>query len=285
MINLNFEYQELFTLQILHEYYKGEKTSDFIILPSIESSNITKRLGLITKQIDNKLYVLIERNKKELLHTTLFSSLTFSFFVYPNNSYFHNFTDLPITISEDEILYFNNKKTEIKNEDPSAINTGEYISEKDYKNIKILTTFPTETSSKKPIALIEIGISDLINNSTKDYFIKFSARKTYWKYAFVSRHRKLENNVSIIVTDGIATNFVRHENEILLNKQEASIFISETPLPLIQLNNQRLSLITKNKMGKTVEIIPLLPLPSVEMAKPEARMKDAKVFSEVVVYL
>ena len=285
MININFEYQELFTLQILHAYYKEEKVSDFIILPSMESLSISKSFGLIIKQIHNKLFILTERDKKELLHTSLFSSLTFSFFLYTTNNHFHNFTDLPITTFDDEILYLNNRK--IKNGDAhsNAIHCSEYVSEKNYKSIKSITALPIETGSKKLIALIEIGIFDLINNSTKDYFIKFAARKTYWKYAFVSKHRRLENNLSIIVTDGIYSNFVRHENEVLLNKQEASIFISDVPLPLAQINNQRLTLITKNKIGKTIEIIPTLPLPSIEMVKPESRMKEARVLSEVVVYL
>lgn len=286
MINISFAYQELFTFRILHEYYKEEKTSDFILLPSIESSVIANRLGIIIKQIENKLFILIEKEKIELLSSFEFLTLKFSFFIYSTNIHFNNFTDSPINPSSNEILYFNTKHIEDRCLDSSTAHAGIYVTEKNYKNkTNITTSFPKEPDSKKTIGLIEIYISDLISSTIQDYFIKFATRKTYWKYAFVSRHRKLEDHAEIISTDGILLSFVRQDNEFLLNNQEATIFVSDSPVPLKQFNNQRLSLIMKNKIGKTIEIIPMLPLPSIEMVKPESRMKEAKVFSEVVVYL
>ena len=286
MMNISFAYQELFTFRILHEYYKEEKTSDFILLPSIESSVIANRLGIIIKQIENKLFILIEKEKIELLSSSEFLTLKFSFFIYSTNIHFNNFTDLPINPSSNEILCFNTKHIEDRCLDSSIAHAGIYVTEKNYKNkMSITTLFPKESNSKKLIGIIEIYIADLISSTIQDYFIKFAARKTYWKYAFVSRYRKLEDHAEILSTDGILLSFARQDNEFLLNNQEATIFVSDAPIPLKQFNNQRLSLIMKNKIGKTIEIIPMLPLPSIEMVKPESRMKEAKVFSEVVVYL
>ncbi len=296
MLNISFQYRSSFSFRILHEYYTDETLTDFLIIPSQRSAEKARRLGLIIKQVDNKLSLLFEEEKKELLSTLPSEDLKFSFFIYTKNLYFQNFTQLPIETPAGKILYFSNRNDQ--GERPSGVvSKGEFIEEQDYIDIdQVPEPFPAEHPIKKPIAFVEIHLPQElkkeIENKTdfkelpqQDYFIKFSARKTYWKYAFVSQHRKLESQAEIVNGDGLSATFSRKENEILLNKQEATIFISNEPLVLKQRSEYDLKLTQKDKVSKATEIIPRLPVPSIEMIKPESRAADAKVYSEVIVYI
>lgn len=296
MLNISFHYRALFSFRVLHEYYSDETLTDFLMVPTSYSNAKARSLGLIIKQIDNTLSVLFEEEKKELIATLPAEELTFSFFIYTKNLYFQNFTQLPIEAPEGRLLYFSNRNNNGELA-PGALSKNEHVGEADYRNLsEINEPFPAEHPVRKPIAFVEIVVPELLRKeilekedfkslSQPNYFIKFSARKTYWKYAFVTMYRKLENQAEILHSGGLPANFTRTGNETLLNKQEAVVFVSNEPLTLKQRSEYELKLTQKDKVSKATEIIPRLPVPSIEMIKPESRAEDAKIYSEVVVYI
>ncbi len=296
MLNISFNYRAVFSFRILHEYYTDETLTDFMILPSARSIEKARRLGLLIKQQDNRLTLLFEEEKQELLSMLPAEEFRFSFFIYSKNNYFYNFTQLPVQAPEGKILHFSNRAI-AAGVSPTFLSKEEHIGIQDYLNIsEIKEEFPAEHPTKKPIAYIEIDLPELLRQEIarntdfnelpqQEYFIRFSARKTYWKYAIVSKYRKLETLAEIIPGDGSSVSFSRHENELLLNKQEASIFISNEPLILKQNSDYDLKLTQRDRVSKTTEIIPRLPVPSVEMIKPESREEDARIYSEVVIYI
>jgi hypothetical protein len=296
MLSISFNYRPLFTFHILHEYYANEIQQDLFIVPTDQSARKAKSMGFILKQVENKVTLSFEEDKMELLNFFPIEELVFSFFIYNKNPYFNNFTQLPIEIQGDKILYFSNRNDK-KEELPSGkIHKQETVSEKDFVDVSwIKQPFSAEYPLKKPIAFVEIAMPKVIQTQIADfvpfreltianYFIKFSARKTYWKYAFVFGKRTLEEFAEITF-EGLPVSFSRKGNETLLNKQEANIFVSDEPLVLKEFSDYNLKLIQRSKMSRDVEIIPRLPVPSVEMIKPESRKEDSKVFSEIVVYI
>lgn len=296
MLNISFHYRSVFSFRVLHEYYSDETLTDFLMVPTAYSADKARRLGFIIKQIDNTLSVLFEEEKKELIATLPPEELKFSFFIYTKNLYFQNFTQLPIEAPEGKILYFSNRSN--NGELPAgAISKNEQAGEPDYRDLtEINEPFPAEHPIRKPVAFVEIFVPELLRKEILEredfkslpqleYFIKFSARKTYWKYAFVTQYRKLENQAEILHSGGLPASFTRADNETLLNRQEAIVFISTEPLTLKQRSEYELKLTQKDRVSKATEIIPRLPVPSIEMIKPESRAADAKIYSEVVVYL
>ncbi len=296
MLNISFSYRPLFTFSLLHEYYADELLSDISIIPTKQSATKAQSMGFIAKQTEHKFSLLCEEEKLELLNLLPAEELKFSFFIYTNNLYFNNFTQLPIEKPENKILYFSNLNEKKETLPSGKLHSKENVSEENYIDLALVThPFPEEHPIKKPIAFVEISIPELIKKeladftpfnelTAHDYFIKFSARKTYWKYAFVARNRKLDK-AEVVPGEGLPASFSQKGNEVLLNNQEASIFVSDEPLALKQFSEYNLKLTQKNKASKDTEILPRLPVPSIEMIKPESRAKDSKIFSEIVVYL
>jgi hypothetical protein len=296
MLNFSFSYRPLFTFSLLHEYYANEILSEISIIPTKQSLAKAQSMGFIAKQTENKFSILCEEDKLELVNLLPTEELKFSFFIYTNNLYFNNFTQLPIEKPDNKILYFSNLNDNKGTLPSGKMHIHENVSEENYIDLSLVShPFPEEHPIKKPIAFVEISIPELLKKeitdftpfnelTTHDYFIKFSARKTYWKYAFVSRSRKLEK-AEVVPGEGLPASFSQKSNEVLLNNQEAFIFISDEPLVLKQFSEYNLKLTQKNKASKDTEILPRLPVPSIEMIKPESRAIDTKVFSEIVVYI
>ena len=281
MINIQFDYIELFTVKILHDYYNKETTSDFKIIPTPETSILCKKLGVIIKQVDNKFFILIEQEKMELLDFPLFAESKFSFLIYNSLIYFKNFTNISIESSSDKILYFHNKNQKSEARSIFSLDSEEIVYLKNDQNFSCIDFF----AKHKPIALAEIFFTDLSQqNISRNYCIKFSSRQTFWKYAFIKKNLS-DNEIEIVTREGLPVRFIKHKNEILLHKCEAIIFISENPIPVKEFYTHRFSLITKNKMDKTIEIIPTLPLPGIEMIKSELKLGVVRMISEVVIYL
>ncbi len=288
MISIPFDYQKMFTISVLHDYYREEKNTDFILTPSKESTVVASSMSLIIKQINNNIIILYEKAKLSFSHSSPFKDLKLSFYIYSTNNFFTNFTQLPIEAPIDKILYFSNRKNKNSNIHSNIIHKEEYVTERDYVDLScISTSIFKKNSTKKALAVVDIFISELIENDfkTQDYLIKFAARKTYWKYAFIEANRLLGKEAELVSADDSTIKFSRRDNEILRNKREACIFISEDTLALKQFNTLRLKLISKNNIGKMSDIIPVLPLPLIDMVLPESRKLETPVFSEVVVYL
>jgi hypothetical protein len=293
MLNISFRYHTAFTFCVFHEYYQDELATDLLMIPSSYSSDKARRLGMIIKQSNNQLKLLFEEEKTEMFLSLPAEELRFSFFIYSKNSYFYNFTQLPLEAPSGKLLYFSNQNEATQ----GKLSKADFVTEKDYVERSLIKDpFPSEHPTKQPIAFVEIFLSDFFQKtdaslsdfseiSSPEYSIRFAARKTYWKYAIVPQHRKLDHQAQIIHGDGLAASFTRKENETLLNNQQATIFISDEPLMLKQRTEYALKLTQKDKVSKAHEIIPRLPVPAIDMIKPESRAADAKIYSEVVVYI
>jgi hypothetical protein len=165
-----------------------------------------------------------------------------------------------------------------------------------YENGKLTSTFVlfSNVPVKRPIAIVDISLSGIIKkefmNGVKEnevpfynYAISFSSRNTFWKYFLIGKYNTNLKN-TVIDSGGIKLKFKGPEEVKMQNGTDAIMFVSESPLPLKQINDLRFQL--KNvrmgiSSGKT--IMDRLPLPSPEMIKPESREQNSKIFSEIIV--
>ena len=108
MIDLQFQFKSLFTINVTHTYYAGRGGRDIKFIPSRSTAQLINKLGLLLRQEDGVLHVLHDAERIEAFKYKLEKTdLTFSFWMTTNNVYFRNITDLP-TEYRDSILFFKN---------------------------------------------------------------------------------------------------------------------------------------------------------------------------------
>jgi hypothetical protein len=106
----------LFDIRIAHKYYTSGFSGDFTVVPSAECRMILDRLGWIAKESKEGIGIYApvklknegEENDPFRLKKSLNDDLRLTFLMFLNNSYFENFTDLPLTKEPKAKMYFNN---------------------------------------------------------------------------------------------------------------------------------------------------------------------------------
>lgn len=148
----------------------------------------------------------------------------------------------------------------------------------------------------KPIGLVSISysgdqaeklIQSLKEGDTPSYRFKinFNNRQTFWKYFLVQKYNDALKNTSIVSKEA-EVGFSGPEEVVLGNGVKAVQFTSKTALPLHERGAYRFQLkSTKAGMVNGKVVVETLPLPSVEMIKPETKESNSRIFSEIIVYV
>jgi hypothetical protein len=147
----------------------------------------------------------------------------------------------------------------------------------------------------KPVAAIELWLGKQVpaaNRPVQDngkvkpivFDIAFKARPIFWKYYVMSQH--LRELPGLGIANGRSgIKFKGPQTELLLEKHEAQVFISEEAIPLSERRKHKFQLHKnhggKDKLGKAV--VSMLPQPGPEDIKP---LKDQpnQYFSEIFIY-
>lgn len=118
------------------------------------------------------------------------------------------------------------------------------------------------------------------------YQIKFESRKTFWKYYFISKYLPNLDHAEIEIT-GNTLQFEKAQEVLLPNGTKATCFEAKQALPLKKKPNLNMQLIRKKdaKGNNIRQILCKVPAPNYEGLKAESRQIDAKVFSEVIIYV
>lgn len=119
MISVN--YQPLFTIELLHNYFASGACTDFIITPTARTVNVLNGYKIKTKQYGHKLFTAIQSDPsipagqppKPFIIPGADMQLTF--FLQLNNPLFFNYTALPFSNPANNIYYFTNKSNNIHN--------------------------------------------------------------------------------------------------------------------------------------------------------------------------
>ncbi len=87
------QFQPLFTISIVHEYYTGQTCKDFSFVIPADSNQLLKNGKLIAKIYEDKLYVLFQQDETRQAVVSL-AGKTLRFGLKLLNPFFSNFTDL-----------------------------------------------------------------------------------------------------------------------------------------------------------------------------------------------
>ncbi len=130
MIDIDFDI--LFTVQILHEYYHDEVCPDFTFMPSVQTAQVLNGYKMVWKQLANTLYVGIQTGGASPL-VVPDTTTQFTFFISCGNPLFSNYTNIPSTAGQQKLFYFSNLNNNIGNSRNFLSQTMDpYSSAKDY---------------------------------------------------------------------------------------------------------------------------------------------------------
>jgi len=106
-----FNYKEILSVEIAHDYYKNGHCEDFLIQPSLQCSQVLRNCGWIFKssKYGFKLFAdVVQNSNTSILKKTIEKPLKFIFLLHLQNPLLVNFSELPFNISPDFKYYFNN---------------------------------------------------------------------------------------------------------------------------------------------------------------------------------
>ena len=110
MINLEFQYKPLFKVKAIHEFFT-DKPNGFTFVPTAKTAELCRRMSLLIKHPNNEIHVLCDNLRQEPLRQFLSNesenALKLSFFLFSQNPYFINITNIPTELPGN-IFYFSN---------------------------------------------------------------------------------------------------------------------------------------------------------------------------------
>ncbi len=263
------KYDLLFTVCIHHTFYFDELFRDLHIILSAGTAGIMEKTGLLFKQDKNCINVYYDQENLEAIKMCIndtFEPLSFIFKAFSKDSSFLNYTEVDI-FKENKILFFSNINAE--SIVASITKTG-IVSGSDYSDINspdISAALSWYDQNIKPhfiIAVYPVPDRNQIFNKQGDpvknqYNIKFSTRKTFWKYIVIGKKTKED----LIISD--------KENRIIFSETDSpdlpsenkiKSFISNQPIAMKERSNCHFEL--KTEKSNTV-IIKKLPSPSTDI--------------------
>jgi hypothetical protein len=125
MIDINFQYYPICSVELLHGYYSSGILPDTTFTPLPATDTLLQKLGFLFRVQDNKFYILYDQLDAQKLIYTLennYKSIKLHFAVNHSNPYFNVISNLPYTHSQ-KIYLSNNQKQYLSKE--------AFVSEKD----------------------------------------------------------------------------------------------------------------------------------------------------------
>ncbi|MFA0964160.1 hypothetical protein AB9P05_20290 [Roseivirga sp. BDSF3-8] len=156
--------------------------------------------------------------------------------------------------------------------------------------------YPGTNLTLKPLGLIEISIDGEMKEEvikaiseegtipSHSFTVTFERRATYWKYLIVPRYSNGIKN-TIIYSEEKEAVFEGPEEIVLHNGTTAWAFSSKEPIVLQDMPHCHFQLKRAGANGSGKVIVSRLPAPGIEMIKPETRKSDAKIYSEIIVFI
>jgi hypothetical protein len=136
MINLKFQYKQLISIKVAHNYYSEGASNDFYIVPTPRTVKLIEKMSMLVRTLESEIHILFDASKLELLHHRLSNSndseSKFSFMLFANNPYFVNITDIPVDLNN-KIFYCSNKNIGINKS--GVLHSNEFVGDEDLFNV------------------------------------------------------------------------------------------------------------------------------------------------------
>lgn len=109
------KYNLLFTLELLHKYFKDQLCADFMITPSDKTKEVLDGHKMIAKQYKHQFYVGVQLDNVGKPLPVPEGGMQLTFFLQLSNPLFFNYTNLPFASPGNNIYYFTNRNNNRSN--------------------------------------------------------------------------------------------------------------------------------------------------------------------------
>ena len=170
------QFDSLFHVEILHNYYKEGKGEEFVIEPSSTCKRVLQNYGLLFKKVPYGFMVLYEfEGEPGSFHPVkpIEDDLKFTFALSLKKPYFINYSNLPLDSREDQIFYGNNLNNNLKNGKLllTSDTNSEYLTEQDRIYLRPqFFQYTFESSNPKITVLVLVSFS--VPSSFSSFFEK-----------------------------------------------------------------------------------------------------------------
>ncbi len=114
MLMILFNYKKLFSIEIMHAYYRSRYSDDLVFLPDTPSQSLLQGLGLRFREHTAGFSIFADTNQQNELKKNLPSTLKLTFLVFLKNPYFINFSAIRYNNEPQKAFYFNNRQVNKK---------------------------------------------------------------------------------------------------------------------------------------------------------------------------
>jgi hypothetical protein len=227
---------------------------EFNVQPLSTTLEVIKNFGIIWKKQDNELVILVEKEKAKSLKE--YNKIKLNFLIYIKDDYLLTYTDGNWENILGQVFLFTNSKIAAKDNSKNYLHRAGFVTPADLRQWPVKLRYPP-----KPTACVSIRLGSFLQS---EYTISFKTSSKYWVYYFVSDYAFLKEvkNLTIICSDN--TILFQSVNEVVLpNGRKAFSIRSSQPIPLLQRQTIKFSLISKSDQGDKYKlIISQLPYPN-----------------------
>jgi hypothetical protein len=260
---MRYAFDTLANVQFSHSYFSDNVFSGLTVNVPASTRGVLNNLGLLVKPFKGGFYVLYDQNfggnprtRDEVLNENIRLEFTLSL----NDPYFYSCTSgLPGQIAG-SIYYFHNALKALSAwPESSLLHALEFVSESDVYVFKYFKA----PFFNKPFAKLDLNIQPGIAN---EYFIRFKARATRWRYILMSDHLQDLKGPTILV-NGDSGVFDTVSKIKLPDNRDVIYFVSKEELSLSQYATSTFQLVESNGTdpSRYRVIIRALPVPDIRL--------------------
>lgn len=261
------KYKKIFSVTFSHSYFQKKTASPIVVQPSKSSIDLMSQYAILLRQTTSGIELLynaaesVESILRNIKETSGISS--FDFDLKCMDPFFYSYTELPS--QEIQLVYSSDTKSNRNEKDTIVL----------YPNF-------IEGQNENRLGQIHIQFTDLIkfynNNTPVTFTISFNSRSTQWQYFIINSGKSPLQEMSIESNSNIK--FSSPKEIVLPNGQNATLFTSETLIPLSNLPEHKFNLIDS---GKT--IISGLPIPNVTTLTVDKSNEKTLYYSPMYIYV
>lgn len=259
-------YEIVFTINILHDYYKNGMSKDFDLVPTLQTKGILKNHRCLLKHTPTGSILLYHAEKKRKPLIPLGKEQSLVFILNLNNTGFLNITQLPDKGDPKQVYYLNDFKAK----------KGKGMTW-ETRSLKSLGIQDEQFNGSAIYGVIEISRKDFDYSNPRNFNIQFRARAARWTYHVTLTKDYQEANFSILdkEKDLEQPRAVIQFNETTtagsLSAGDQLTFVSKTTIPFSEKPKKDLQLLINNGTSRTV--IGHLPNPAINNLKSEVHIK------------
>ncbi|MFJ3047924.1 hypothetical protein ACIPEN_19010 [Herbaspirillum chlorophenolicum] len=282
-------YSPLLSIDVEHDFLQLQAAA-FICVPTPETADWIRRRDLLVRSQRNGVAVFCEAARRNVLLedcTPGAALLTFKWFA--QDPLFSQYT-LPLAPTPESLLYLRSSASVAEDSGRRRLHAGDTV---DAGMMQAMTApllarhLDRRDVLRKPVLVAEIDLADHVAKEDAadvhgvNYYLRFSVRKSIWKYYLISDADADTVNLAIVDLDE-TVRFVNVEPEQLPGNRRALVFMSDGEIEMQQKYPQRFQLREQGGMGERV-LIRRLPNADVSKVTQEMVSGRAALVSEIYI--